>query len=106
MTDTFVINYINNKLKTSENENFIRYTFYELRVENNLSEEDVNRFLKINKDYFENKGYKVYFTNERFFYEESNRMVQPNELMIAIKEIEKRNNEKWMKKYKDKALID
>lgn len=87
MTDAFVINYINNKLKESENENFIRYTFYELRVKNNLSEEDVDKFLKINRDYFENKGYKVYFTNARFTYNNANRMVQPNELMIAIKDV-------------------
>ncbi len=84
MTTQFVINYINKKL--IENENFIRYTFYELRVKNNLSEEEVDEFLRINRDYFENEGYNVYFTNARFNYENANRMVQPNELMIAIKE--------------------
>ena len=30
----FVDNYINKKLE--ENENYIRYTFYELRIKNNL----------------------------------------------------------------------
>lgn len=84
MTTEFVTNYIDKKL--NENENYIRYTFYELRVKNNLSEEEVNQFLKINRDYFENKGYKVYFTNARFIYKDANRTVQPNELMIAIKE--------------------
>ena len=62
MTTEFVTNYIDKKL--NENDNFIRYTFYELRVKNNLSEEEVDEFLRINRDYFENKGYKVYFTNE------------------------------------------
>lgn len=80
----FTINYINNKLE--ENENYIRYTFYELRIKNNLSEKEVDKFLKINKDYFENKNYKVYFTGAKFIYQNANRMVQPNELMIAIKE--------------------
>ena len=84
MTMQFVTDYIDKKLK--ENENFIRYTFYEIRVKNNLSEEDVYEFLRINRDYFENKGYKVYFTNARFTYQNANRLVQPNELMIAIKE--------------------
>ena len=84
MTTKFVTEYIDKKI--NENENFIRYTFYELRVKNNLSEEDVDEFLRINRDYFENKGYKVYFTNARFNYQNANRMVQPNELMIAIKE--------------------
>ena len=36
----FVDNYINKKLE--ENENYIRYTFYELRIKNNLSEEEVD----------------------------------------------------------------
>lgn len=84
MTTKFVTEYIDKKI--NENENFIRYTFYELRVKNNLSEEEVDEFLRINRDYFENKGYKVYFTNARFNYQNANRMVQPNELMIAIKE--------------------
>ena len=50
------------------------------------SVEEVDEFLRINRDYFENKGYKVYFTNARFTYQNADRMVQPNELMIAIKE--------------------
>lgn len=87
MTDTFVINYINNKIKESKNENFIRYTFYELRIKNNLSEKEIDRFLKINKDYFENKDYDVYFTGAKFTYKNASMTVQPNELMIAIKEI-------------------
>lgn len=84
MTKQFVIDYIDKKLE--ENEEFIRYTFYELRVKNNLSEEDLETFLKINKDYFENKGYNVYFTDAKFTYKNANRTVQPNEIMIAIKE--------------------
>lgn len=84
MTKQFVIDYIDKKIE--ENENYIRYTFYELRVKNNLSEEDLEVFLKINKDYFENKGYNVYFTGAKFTYENADRTVQPNELMIAIKE--------------------
>lgn len=82
--DYFTINYINKKLE--ENEKYIRYTFYELRVKNNLTEKEIDKFLKINKDYFENKNYQVYFTGARFVYQNANRMVQSNELMIAIKE--------------------
>lgn len=88
MTDkelkSFTINYISSKEK--ENPNYIRYTFYELRVKNNLSEKEVDEFLRINKDYFENKGYNVYFTGARFVYNNANMTVQPNEMMIAIKE--------------------
>lgn len=84
MTMQFVTDYIDKKI--AENKEFIRYTFFELRVEHNLSEKEVDEFLRINRDYFENKGYKVYFTNARFTYQNANRLVQPNELMIAIKE--------------------
>lgn len=44
MTVKFVDDYINKKLL--ENENFIRYTFYELRIKSDLSEEDVMKFLE------------------------------------------------------------
>lgn len=86
MTDKFVINYINNKLENATDSDFIRYTFYELRVKNNLNEDEVDRFLKINKDYFENREYNVYFTGAKFTYKFANMTVQPNELMIAVKE--------------------
>lgn len=80
----FVNDYINKKLLS--NHNYIVYTFYELRIENNLSVDEVDKFLKFNKDYLESKGYNVYFTGAKFFYENKYRIVQPNELMIAIKE--------------------
>lgn len=86
MTDVFIIKYIDKKLKESEDENYIRYTFYELRIKNNLTEEEIDRFLKINKDYFENKGYNVFFTGAKFTYRDVNLIVKDNELMIAIKE--------------------
>lgn len=80
----FVNDYINKKLLS--NHNYIVYTFYELRIENNLSEDEVDEFLELNKDYLESKGYNVYFTGAKFFYENEYRIVQPNELMIAIRD--------------------
>ena len=80
----FIIELISKK--EEENDEFVKYTFYELRVKYNLTEQEVNQVLKISKDYFENKGYKVYFTGARFEYQNANRMVQDNELMIAIRE--------------------
>ena len=84
MTMQFVTDYIDKKLK--ENPNYIRYTFYELRVKNNLSEDEVDEFLRINKNYFENKDYSVYFTGAKFECNNAKSTVQDNELMIAIKE--------------------
>ena len=84
MTMQFVTEYIDKKVE--ENSEFIRYTFYELKVKNDLSEADIEEFLDINKDYFENKGYKVYFTGDIYIYNDEPKVVEQNELMIAIKQ--------------------
>lgn len=73
------------KIKMKNNPNYIRYSFYELRVKYNLSEEDTDRFLFLIRTRLENENYKVYFTGAKFEYEDSNRTVQDNELIIAIK---------------------
>ena len=83
MTKQFITDYINNKI--AENENFIRFTFYELRIKHNLSEEDTNEFLRLAMTYLENKGYEVYIGNSRYTYNNANQNVQPNELLIAFK---------------------
>ena len=88
MTETelkkFTIGLIESKEK--ENENYIRYSYYELKVKNNLSEKEIDEVLKISRDYFENKNYKVYFTNAEFEYQNARRKVESNEYMIAFKE--------------------
>ena len=65
--------------------NYIRYTFYELRVKYNLSEEDTDRFLLLIRTKLENEGYNVYFTGAKFEYNNARMTVQDNEMMIAIK---------------------
>ena len=79
----FTINFIAKKEK--ENENYIRYSYYE------LTEKEIDEVLRVSRDYFENKEYKVYFTNTEFEYQNAKRKVESNELMIAIK---------WQKKRK------
>ena len=66
MTNEFITNYISNKM--SEKTDFIRITFYELRIKNNLSEEDTDEFLRLVMTYLENKGYDVYVGNARYTY--------------------------------------
>ena len=87
MTETelkrFTISLI--KSKEKENEDYIRYSYYELKVKDNLSEEEIDDVLRISRDYFENKGYKVYFTNAEFEYQNVKRKVKINEYMIAFK---------------------
>lgn len=80
----FTIELIESKEK--QNENYIRYSYYELKVKNNLSEEEIDEVLKISRNYFENKAYSVYFTNAEFEYKNAKRKVETNEYMIAFKE--------------------
>lgn len=83
--NSFIISYIGKKEKESKDKNFIRYTFYDLRVKNNLSEKEVDELLKVSRDYFQNRGYDVYFTGAKYEYKNANMLVQDNELMIAVK---------------------
>ena len=71
--------------KIEENEQFVRITFYELRIKYNLSQDELEEFLSVAKNRFENLGYEVYFTGENYIYPNVKRIVQDNELMIAIK---------------------
>lgn len=83
--NSFIISYICKKERESKDKNFIRYTFYELRVKNNLSEKEVDEFLRVSRDYYQNNGYDVYFTGAKYEYKNANMLVQDNELMIAVK---------------------
>lgn len=85
--DKFILNLINKKLE--ENSEFIRYTFYELKVKNNLTDEEMNNVLQISKMFLKNRKYRVYLTDEKFEYQNATRKVQSNEMLIAIKEGEK-----------------
>lgn len=62
------------------------YTIYFLWV-NNLSEEDTDEFLRLAMTYLENKSYEVYIGNARYTYKNANQNVQPNELLIAFKNV-------------------
>lgn len=96
MTTQFITEYLDNKIKL--NENYIVCTFYDFRVKNNRSEEEIEELLKFGKIRLENMGYKVFITGDKFVYENCNRTVQGNELMIAIKNIEQDNDKKIKKR--------
>ena len=80
----FIDDYINNKILIDEN--YIRITYYDIRIKNNLSEDEITQFLGLVKIKLNNMGYKVYFTEEKYRYKNANMKVQLNELLIAIKE--------------------
>ena len=100
LNDKAIIYLIENSLaeKIKENKHYIKYTFYELRVKYNLSEQDTNKFLYLLKTKLQNDNYKVYLTGECFQYENEKRIVQDNELLIAIEKRAEKINHKTTNK--------
>ncbi len=84
MTMQEITQYLDNKI--NDDENIVKITFYEVRIKFNLSEEETQEFLRLCKTRLENLGYQVYFTGAKYQYEGQNKVVQTNELMVAIKE--------------------
>lgn len=71
--------------KIDENEKYIRYSYFELRVKHNLSEDEIETVIKLTKNKLENMNYKVYLNGENYIFENANRIVEDNEYLIAIK---------------------
>ena len=88
MNDQNIINLIEITLeeKMNENEEYIKYTFYELRVKYNLSEQETDRFLELIRIKLLNENYQVYYTGAKFEYKEEKITVGNNELIVAVKE--------------------
>lgn len=84
MTLKFITDYIDKKIK--ENERKVMLSFFEVRIKLNLSEEQTDEFLKLCRIRLENLGYQVYFTGAKYTYENENKVVQDNELLVAIKQ--------------------
>jgi len=80
--------YLENKLK--QNKNCVVFTFYELRVKLDLTSEETYNFLHLVSTKLENNNYKIYRTGQEYFYQGKNK-VGDNQLMVAIKEEEKKN---------------
>ena len=83
MKEDYVDNYI--KKKINEKGDFLKFSFYELRIKENLSAEDTDDFLEMAKWKLENLGYDVYFTGAKYTYNNIRREVGDNELLIATK---------------------
>ena len=83
MTLEFVDNYLNSKL--AQNREIIRFSFYEVRMKLNLSEEDSILFLQLIDQKLMNTGYLVYKTGEEYIYKGQKHTIQDNELLVAIK---------------------
>lgn len=82
----FILNFIKTKEKESTNKNYIEYSYYEVKVKANLTEEEIDELLRVSRDYFQNKNYNVYFTNAEFEWNGQKRKVETNDYMVAIKQ--------------------
>ena len=83
MTLEFLNEFI--EYKINQNKDFIKFTFYELRVKYNLSEDDSNIAIKLIKQKLSNYGYNVYLTGQKYIYNSKENIVPTNILLIAIK---------------------
>ena len=83
MTTKFVTDYLDKKI--DENENYIICEFFDLRIRNDLSEHEVDRFLELAKIRLENLNYQVYFTGAKYTLNGEKKVVQDNEYMVAVK---------------------
>ena len=82
MTLNEFTNFLDKKIQ--ENNNYIKITFYELRIKFDLSEQETEDFIKLAKNRLTNFGYKVY-TNEENCNSLNDITLEDNELLIAIK---------------------
>ena len=80
----FIDKYIDKKLE--ENDEYIVFTFYELRVKSDLSKEDTFLFLHLVTQKLLNLGYSIYMTEEKYNYKGEEKIVTDNQLLVAIKE--------------------
>lgn len=94
MSNEEFFNYVEEYIadKITRNSKIVRYTYYELKIKLNLSEEGLDRFLKCSKIILEQLDYKVFFTGARFKFENADRIVETNEFLIGIKDDENEFN--------------
>ena len=83
MTLDEISSYIDNKI--SYNQKILIFTFYEIRVKLNLYEDEAKELLELIKIRLNNLGYKTYLTGSKYSYENVSKVVNKNELMVAIK---------------------
>lgn len=72
--------------KIEKDENFLKFSFYEVRVKGQVTNKQETEFLRLIKNKLNNMRYIVYLQNEEFIYNGLKTRVQLNELLVAVKE--------------------
>jgi hypothetical protein len=105
LTLTQLINIILDS-KMSENSNFIRITYYEIKIKCNLNNEQCDEFIRLAKIKLENMNFKVYLQDEKYSYENASRTVQINEVLIAIRNQNNKQVNKKINIKKDEIIYE
>ena len=71
--------------KIKENDRIIIFSYFEVYVRKNIHKEQKYRFIELAKNRLENMEYDVYFEGEQFLFDNVDRIVGDNEVIIAIK---------------------
>lgn len=96
--------YVNAKIE--RNEELLVFSFFELRVKNDLTEQDTDAVLNLICIKLNNLNYSIYHTGEKYSYNNQLKTVQQNELLVAIKnEKGESNNETNRKMHKKRNRI-
>lgn len=87
MTDAEIIAIIEETLKQkiTQNADFIRYSYFEVNVKYGFSEDDKRKFMILIRNKLENMNYTIYTEGEKYKYNNSNKVVEINESIIAIR---------------------
>lgn len=83
MTLQHIDEYLENKL--DKNNEIVVYTFYEVRIKQNLKTEELLNYIHLVATKLENIGYKVYRTGQEYKYKGKDYNVKSNELLVAVK---------------------
>lgn len=92
MTQRQIENVIESTLieKKINNQNYIRYSFYEINVkypkENGIEKQDLGIFLQKLRKRLKEENYHIYTEGQRFEYDNAKITVQSNEVLVAVKQ--------------------
>ena len=75
--------------KKINNQNYIRYSFYEINVkypkEYGIEKQDLGMFLQQLRKRLKEENYHIYTEGQKFEYDNAKRVVESNEILVAIK---------------------
>lgn len=72
--------------KIADNENIIKYNYYQLRIQYDLSEEQIREFVRLAKIRLNNLNYNTYTKGQRYRYNYKENEVKSNEELVAVKQ--------------------